>query len=204
MQGKSSWLWRYNLLLLRLLGEISLSLVCSHSSWGSALVLASPLCVGCPQASVPCPDRRGFMQRLIRGLWLTQGWRKEGYGSHNWNVGQACRQQRLAWCCNSLRCAMCSPGEVFPGSGDPRSGGLHRLPGGWCGEWPVLAHRILGGNSSSLSISYLSLVSMLIAMAHAHLWSSFRQCSESPLLVHQETMVSCFLGSRLFPRLPPS
>ena len=33
---------------------------------------------------------------------------------------------------------------------------------------------------------------MLIAAAHARLWSSFRWCSESPLLVHPETMVSFF------------
>ena len=38
----------------------------------------------------------------------------------------------------------------------------------------------------------------------ARLWSSFRQCSESRLLVHPETMVSCLLGSsRFFPRLSP-
>ena len=47
--------------------EISLSLLCSHSSRGSALVLAPPLRVGCPQASGSCPDRRGLKQRLIRG-----------------------------------------------------------------------------------------------------------------------------------------
>ena len=36
-------------------------------------------------------------------------------------------------------------------------------------------------------------------MARARLWSSFRQCSESPLLVHPITVVSCLLGrSRLF------
>ena len=50
---------------------------------------------------------------------------------------------------------------------------------------------------------------MLIAMARIHLWSSFRRCSESPLLVHRETKrqekVSCLFGScRLFPGLPPS
>ena len=50
---------------------ISLSLLCSHSSWGSALVLAPPLRVGCPQASVPRPDRRGLKQQLIRVLLLT-------------------------------------------------------------------------------------------------------------------------------------
>ena len=49
--GTSSCLWRYNLLLLRLLGEISLSLLFSHSSWGSALDLDPPLCVVSLRAS---------------------------------------------------------------------------------------------------------------------------------------------------------
>ena len=66
----------------------------------------------------------------------------------------------------------------------------------------MLAHRILGGCSSRLIVSHPSLGSTLIAAAHAHLWSSFRQCSEYPLLVHPETMASCLLSSsRLFPRL---
>ena len=59
----------------------------------------------------------------------------------------------------------------------------------------MLAHRLLGVCSSSLSISRPSLVSVLIAAAHAHLWSSFRRCSESRLLAHPKTMVSCLLGS---------
>ena len=43
----------------------------------------------------------------------------------------------------------------------------------------------------------------LIAAACARLWSSFRWCSESPLLAHPETVVSCLLcSSRLFPGLP--
>ena len=68
----------------------------------------------------------------------------------------------------------------------------------------MLAHRLLSGCSSSLSISCLSLGSALIAAAHASLWSSFRRCSESPLLEHPETMFSCLLGrSRLFHGLPP-
>ena len=72
-------MWRFNPLLLRLLGEISLSLLCSHSSWGSALVLALTLHVGCPLVAVVHPDKRGLKEWLIRGLWLTQdGWR-EGY-----------------------------------------------------------------------------------------------------------------------------
>ena len=61
-------MWRFNPLLLRLLGEISLSLLCSHSSWGSALDLALPLHVGHLRASVPCLDRTGLKEQLIRGL----------------------------------------------------------------------------------------------------------------------------------------
>ena len=45
-------------------------------------------------------------------------------------------------------------------------------------------------------------------MARAHLWSSFRRCSESPLFVRRETKrqekVSCLFSScRLFPGVPP-
>ena len=72
-------MWRFYLLLLRLLGEISLSLLCSHSSWGSALDLALPLRVGRLRASVLHPDRRGLKEKLIRGLWLTQAGVREGY-----------------------------------------------------------------------------------------------------------------------------
>ena len=70
-------MWRFNPRLLRLLEEISLSLLCSHSSWGSALDLAPPLRVGLIRASVLRPDRRGLKEQLIRGLWLTQA-RGEG------------------------------------------------------------------------------------------------------------------------------
>ena len=78
----------FNLLLLTLNGEISCSLLCSHSSWDPALVLS--LHVGCPQASVPCPDRRGLKQQLIRAILLTQASERERYGSQNWDVGSAC------------------------------------------------------------------------------------------------------------------
>ena len=72
MQGTSSCLWSFNPLLLRLLGEISLSLLCSHSSRGSALDLDPPLHVGRLRVSVPRPDRTGLKEQLLRGLWLTQ------------------------------------------------------------------------------------------------------------------------------------
>ena len=68
----------------------------------------------------------------------------------------------------------------------------------------MLAQRLLAGCSSSLSVSCPSLVSMLIAAARTRLWSSFRRCSECPLLAQPKTMVSCFLGrSRIFPGLRP-
>ena len=72
----------------------------------------------------------------------------------------------------------------------------------------MLAHRLFGGGSSSPSVSRPSLGSALIAAARALLWSSFRRCSESPLLARSETKrqekVSCLFGScRLFPGLPP-
>ena len=76
--GTSGCLWSFNPLLLRLLGEISLSLLCSHSSWGSALDLDPPLRVGCLRASVPRLDRTGLKEQLIRGLWLTQAVGEEG------------------------------------------------------------------------------------------------------------------------------
>ena len=90
MQRSSGCLWGFNPLLLRLHGEISLSLLCLPNSWCSALVLVLLLCVGRPQTSVPCPDRKGLKQQLISALWITQAWGRAGYCSDNCNAGQAC------------------------------------------------------------------------------------------------------------------
>ena len=67
----------------RVLGEIFLSLLCLHSSWGSALDIALPLHVGRLRASVLRSHRTGLKEWLIRGLWLTQATGAEGV----WNVG---------------------------------------------------------------------------------------------------------------------
>ena len=91
MQGTSSCLWSFNPLLLRLLGEISLSLLCSHSSRISGLDLDPPVRVGRLRASVLRSDRTGLKEQLIRGLWLTQARGKEGYG-----CGASLRRQRPA------------------------------------------------------------------------------------------------------------
>ena len=79
MQGTSSSLWGFNPLLLRLHREISLSLLCSHSSWGSTLVLAPPFVCRLPSGFCSRPARTGLQQRLIRGLWLTLAGGREGY-----------------------------------------------------------------------------------------------------------------------------
>ena len=123
--GTSSCLWSFNPLLLRLLGEISLSLRCSHSSRGSALDMDPPLRVGRLRVSVLYSDRTGLKEQLIRGLWLTQAGGKEGYA-----CGVSLWWQRPVWRCTSLRHATRSPGEVVPGSWDSGSDGLHRLQGG--------------------------------------------------------------------------
>ena len=87
MQGTSSWLWRFNPLLLRLLGEISLSLLCLHSSRGSTLDLAPHLCVGRLRVSVPRSDKTGLKEPQIRGLWLTQARGEGGVWSAGWACG---------------------------------------------------------------------------------------------------------------------
>ena len=89
--GTSNCLWSFNPLLLRLLGEISLSLLCLHSSRGSALDLAPPLRVGRLRASVLRSDRTGLKEQLLWGLWLTQAVGREGHG-----CGASLRRQRPA------------------------------------------------------------------------------------------------------------
>ena len=71
-------LWSFNPLLLRLLGEISLSRLCSHSFPVSALDLNPPLHVGHLRASVLRSDRTGLKEQLLRRLWLTQARGKGG------------------------------------------------------------------------------------------------------------------------------
>ena len=61
-------------------GKISLCLLCSHSSWDSALDLTPLLRVGHPRASVLRSHRTGLKEQLIQGLWLTQAEGMEGYG----------------------------------------------------------------------------------------------------------------------------
>ena len=73
-------MWRFHLLLLRLLGDISISLLCLHSSWCSALDLDPPLRVGHLRASVFRSHRTGLKEQLFWGLWLTQAGGKEGSG----------------------------------------------------------------------------------------------------------------------------
>ena len=73
-------MWGFNPLLLRLHGEISLSLLCLHSSCCSDLDLAPTLHVSHLRVSVLHSDRMQLKYQLIRGLLLTQVGGREGYG----------------------------------------------------------------------------------------------------------------------------
>ena len=128
MQGTSSWLWRFNPLLLRLLGEISLSLLCSHSSWGSALDLAPPLRVGRLRTSFLHSERTGLKEQLIPGLWLTQTRGREGYG-----CGTSLRQQRLAWRCTAWGALCVLPGKLSLDHGTLAVAGCTGSREGRCG-----------------------------------------------------------------------
>ena len=161
-------LWSFNPLLLRLLGEISPSLPCSHSSWGSALDLDPPLRVGRLKASVLRSDRTGLKEQLLRGLWLTQAAGRERYGGG----GASLRRQRRHDVAAAQGAPCVLPGKLFLDHGSLAVAGCTGSREGWCGECPVLAHRLLGGGSSSLSVSCPSLGSALIAVARARLWSS--------------------------------
>ena len=83
-------MWHFNPLLLRLLGEISLSLLCSHSSQVSALYLDPPLHVGRLSASVLHSERMGLKEQLLRG----SGSLRLG-GGKGTDVGQACSDRGL-------------------------------------------------------------------------------------------------------------
>ena len=204
MQVTSSWLWKFNPLLLRLLGPISLCLLCSHNSRGSALDLDLPLHVGRLRVSVLLSERTGLEEQLLQGLWLTQAGGRGRVMECRANL----QWQRRTWHWTSLRHAVRSPGEVVPGSRDPGRGGLHQLPGGTVWRVICACTQASWWCSSSLSIPCPSLGFALKAVARTRLWSSFKQSSESPLLAHQETKrqekVSClFSSSRHFPGLPP-
>ena len=198
--GYISLIVRFNPLLLRLLGEISLSLLCSHSSWGSTLDLAPPLYVGRLRASVLCSDRMGLKEQLIRGLWLTQAGGREGYGMR----GEPAAAEA------SVTLHQHKVHRVFS------RGSCPWIMGPW--QWQAAQAPRRGVVDSDLCLHTVFLVTAAAALAfpahlwcphcgaaaHAHLWNLFRQCSESPLLVHPETMVSClFSRSKLFPGLPP-
>ena len=140
-------------MLLRLHKEISLSLLCSHSSWGSALEFAPPLCVGHLRASVPCPERTWLEQLLIRGLWLTQAGGKEGYGI--WGEPAVTQAGVMLQQPDARR--------VFS------RGSCPWIMGPW--QWRAVQPPGSGGVDSDLCLHTGFLVAAAAALAsHAHLW----------------------------------
>ena len=88
--------------------------------------LVPSLHVGHLRVSVLRSDRMGLKLQLIRGLWLIQAREREGYGMRGKPVAaEASLMLQQPEACPAL----CSPGEFVPGSRDPVSGGLHRIPG---------------------------------------------------------------------------
>ena len=121
----SSCLWRFYPLLLRLLGEISLSLLCSHSSQGSALDLDPPLHVRHLRASVLRSHWMGLKEQLLRGLWLTQA----GGGRGTEEAGRACAAEAGVTLQQPEARRVFSRGSC-PWITGPWQWRLHRLPGG--------------------------------------------------------------------------
>ena len=142
-----------NPLLLRLHGEISLSLLCSDTSLGSALSLALALHVGYPLASVLHPDRRGLKEWLIRGLWLTHAWGTEGYGMRDESVAaKAVMMLQLPGACHVFSWGCCP-----------------WITGPWQGR---AAHAPWRGDVDSdlcLHPGFLEAAAAVLAF-HAHLW----------------------------------
>ena len=146
-------MWRFNPLLLRLLGEISLSLLCSYSSRGTALDLDLPLHVGRLRASVPRPDRTGLKELLMRGLWLTQV--RGGRGTEE--AGRACGVRGVV--------TLHQP-EVRRAFS---RGSWPRITGPW--PWRAAQAPGRGGVESDLCSRTGFLVAAAAALAsHAHVW----------------------------------
>ena len=153
MQGTSSLLWGLNPLLLRLHGEIFLSLLCFCSSWGSALALSLALHVGHLLASVLSPDRSGLKEWLIRGLWLIQAGGREGYRMR----GEPAAAEARVTLPQPEVCCVYSQGSC-PWIREP-----------W--QWQAAPAPGRGGVDSDLCLHTGFLVPAAAALAfHAHLW----------------------------------
>ena len=146
-------MWRFNPLLLRLLGEILLFLLCSHSSWGSALDLAPPLHVGSLRSSVLCSDRMGLKEQLLRGLWLTQAGGREEYRMRG--------EPEAAE--SSITLQQPEAHHVFS------QGSCPWITGPW--EWQAAQAPRRGGVDSDLCLHTGFLVALAAALAfHTRLW----------------------------------
>ena len=122
-------MWSFNPLLLRLLGEISLSLLCSYSSQGSALDLDPPLRVGRLRASVLRSHRTGLKEQLLRGLWLTQA---GGEGGVQMRGEPAAAEAGMTLQQPEAPCVL--PGKLSPDLGSLVVAGCTGSREGRCGE----------------------------------------------------------------------
>ena len=111
-----------------MLGEISLSLLCSHNSWGSALDLAPPVRVGRLRASLLLSDRTGLKEQLIQGLWLAHARGREGYGMQGEPVaaeaGVTLHQPEVRRVLSGGRCPWITGPWQWQAAQVPRRGGV--------------------------------------------------------------------------------
>ena len=112
-----------------------------------------PLHVGLLRLSVLCSDGTGLKEQLIRGLWLTHAWGREGYGV--WGkpvVAEACVSLHQPEACRVFSWAICP-----------------WITGPWQWRAPQVPGR--GGVESDLCSHTGFLVVAAAALAsHAHLW----------------------------------
>ena len=78
--GTSSCLWSFNPLLLRLLGEISPPLLCSHSSRGFSFGFGPTSACRSPEGVCSPPRQDGVKGAAASGALAHSGRGREGYG----------------------------------------------------------------------------------------------------------------------------
>ena len=144
-------------------------LLCSHSSWGSALDFAPPLCVGLLRASVLCSDRTGLKEQLLQGLWLTQA---RGKGGAQMQGEPAAAEASVTLHQPEARPAF-SRGSC-PWITGPWQWQAAQAPGRGGGDSDLCLHTCFLVAAAAALASQAVCGSVLIAVARARLWSSFK------------------------------
>ena len=135
------------------------------------------------------------------GLWLTQA---GGWGGRGTKCGVSLWRQRPARCCYSPNSAVCSPRKLSLDHGTLAVAGCTGSREGGVDSDLCLHTGFLVAAAAALAFHACLLCPRYSCCSRPSL-QLMQWCSESLLLMHPETTVSCLLGrSRLFPGLPSS